>query len=419
MSPMTSCSQNRSGWTTVPLSSVCDVRDGTHESPKYHLRGVPLVTSKYMRDGEIYPHEAPLISPQDAARINSRSKVDRGDVLLSMIGTVGNAVLVRDDPDYCIKNMALLKPRNILPEFLIHFVNGPIFQRRIEEGSSGGIQSFISLGKLRNTLIDLPGLDEQRSIAVILNDADRFVEDLKQLIAKKQSIRQGLIQQLLTGRVRLPGFTSPWNDIRLGEHVTYIKTVALSRAQLNDGSPIRYLHYGDIHKSAEVTLDALVADMPRVAASQIGSAGLLMVGDLVFADASEDPAGVGKSVEVVSVPDGGVVPGLHTIAARFDKNVLADGFKAYIQFIPEFRSSLLRLAAGTKVLATTRTYISSIYLKLPGVDEQSAIAHVLRDFDDEIDALQDRLVKARQVKQGMMRELLTGRTRLALAETLA
>ena len=94
--------------------------------------------------------------------------------------------------------------------------------------------------------------------------------------------------------------------------------------------------------------------------------GELQVGDLVFADASEDLAGVGKSIEITSVPDGGLVPGLHTIAARFDKTVLADGFKAYLQFIPSFRQALLRLAAGTKVLATTRTYISSINLRLPG-----------------------------------------------------
>jgi type I restriction enzyme, S subunit len=139
----------------------------------------------------------------------------------------------------------------------------------------------------------------------------------------------------------------------------------------------------------------------------------------VFADASEDPVGVGKSVEITSVPAGGVVPGLHTIAARFEKSVLADGFKSYLQFIPAFRASLLRLAAGTKVLATTRTHISSVELSLPGVDEQRAIAAVLRDSDHEIDALADRLRKVQPIKQGMMQQLLTGRTRLPVAEAVA
>ena len=139
----------------------------------------------------------------------------------------------------------------------------------------------------------------------------------------------------------------------------------------------------------------------------------------MFADASEDPDGVGKSVEITAVPSAGVVPGLHTIAARFNQNVLANGFKAYLQFIPAFRQALLRLAAGTKVLATTRSFISSVTIYLPDVDEQRAIAVVLDDVDAEIAQLEASLVKARDMKLGMMQELLTGRTRLPVTEAVA
>ena len=220
------------------------------------------------------------------------------------------------------------------------------------------------------------------------------------------------MQQLLTGRTRLPGFAGEGTDIRLGDHVSYVKTVALSRAQLDTKSTLRYLHYGDIHTRSSVLLDAVSEEMPRAETRLAARAGLLQRGDLVFADASEDPAGVGKSVEIVDTPDTGVVPGLHTIAARFDKSVLADGFKAYLQFVPSFRDQLLRLAAGTKVLATTRSYISSITLTLPDVAEQTAIADVLLDAEREIEALSARLSKAQDVKTGMMQQLLTGRTRL-------
>jgi type I restriction enzyme S subunit len=106
---------------------------------------------------------------------------------------------------------------------------------------------------------------------------------------------------------------------------------------------------------------------------------------------------------------------LHTIAARFDRSVLADGFKAYLQFIPSFRRGLLRLAAGTKVLATTRSYISSIELALPSLEEQQAIARALSDSEREIDILKLRLQKARDIEQGMMQELLTGKRRLPVA----
>ena len=97
---------------------------------------------------------------------------------------------------------------------------------------------------------------------------------------------------------------------------------------------------------------------------------------------------------------------------RFDKAVLADGFKAYLQFLPSFRTHLRRLAAGTKVYATNRAHIVSAEVKLPEVDEQTAIAAVLSDMDAELAALEARLAKSRALKQGMMQELLTGRTRL-------
>jgi len=261
-------------------------------------------------------------------------------------------------------------------------------------------------------------LAEQVRIADALTDANDLIASLERVIAKKQAIKRGMMQQLLTGRTRLPGHFGPWSNVRLGDHVTYVKTVALARAQLDNSSPMRYLHYGDIHTHAAIHLSAATATMPRVPQHQVGSAGFLQVGDLVFADASEDMAGVGKSVEVASVPTDGVVPGLHTIAARFDKTVLADGFKAYLQFIPHFRESLLRLAAGTKVLATTRAYISGITLSLPSIDEQHAIAEVLQDCDAELSVLEARLRKSESLKQGMMQQLLTGRTRLPVETIL-
>lgn len=264
--------------------------------------------------------------------------------------------------------------------------------------------------------IALPPHAVQQEIVHVLGDADELTDTLERLIAKKQAVKQGMMQQLLTGKTRLPGFVDSWREVRLGDHVTYAKTVPLSRAQLDCTSPIRYLHYGDIHTRTSVYLDAAQEAMPRVDAVLARNAGRLLVGDLVFADASEDPAGVGKAVEIVGVPAEGIVAGLHTIAARFDKSLFADGYKAYLQFSPDFRGALLRLAAGTKVLATTRGYISGITLALPGVAEQIAIAGVLRSADAEINLLGSRLTKANAIKQGMMQQLLTGRTRLPVGE---
>jgi type I restriction enzyme S subunit len=390
----------------------------------FRTSGVPVIrggnlsadTSIRLRDSDLV-----FLTKEKAAEF-PRSTVRSGDLVFTCWGTINQVGLIDDEaayPEYVISNKQMKltpNPKRASSEFLYFLFSGPAMQREILNGTIGSSIPGFNLTRLRSIRILLPPLEEQSAIARALSDADQTVRAINRLLAKKQAVKQGMIHQLLTGMTRLPGYDSPWADIRLGDHVTYVKTVPLSRAQLDATSPLRYLHYGDIHTSSEVRLAAGERPMPRAPRALAKSAGRLQIGDLVFADASEDPDGVGKSVEVISVPPAGVVPGLHTIAARFDKSVLADGFKAYLQFMPAFRNALLRLAAGTKVLATTRSYISSIILTLPSVDEQRAIAAALTDCDEEITALCDRMSKANAIKQGMMQQLLTGRTRLPVAE---
>ena len=266
---------------------------------------------------------------------------------------------------------------------------------------------------LRDVSIVLPSPLEQRAIAEALSDVDELLQALSALIAKKQSVKQAAMQQLLTGKARLPGFgRGKWTPRRLGHHVTFLRNGTNSRSELTTEGPVKYLHYGDIHASSSVYLDPRTTTMPTVPPECAASLDRLEEGDLVMVDASEDLEGVGTSVEVKALRDLQLVSGLHTIAARFDKSVLADGFKAYLQFCPELRAHLRRLAAGTKVYATNRAHIASAEIRLPDPDEQRAIATVLSDMDAEIDTLEQRRDKTRTIKQGMMQQLLTGRVRL-------
>jgi len=222
--------------------------------------------------------------------------------------------------------------------------------------------------------------------------------------------RMRAVQQLLTGKARLPGFEGEWELKRLGDHVRFLRNGVNSRAELTLDGPLRYLHYGDIHAcKAPILTPATLPSLPLEKAKMLDR---LMDGDLIFADASEDMEGVGKSVEICGASGTELVSGLHTIAARFDKNVLADGFKAYLQFCPEFSIQLRRLAAGTKVYATNRGHIASIEMRLPSIDEQVTIASVFSDMEAEIAAFEQLRVKTHNLKLAMMQELLTGRTRL-------
>ena len=120
-----------SDWEIKSMSNICDVRDGTHDSPKYLESGIPLITSKNIVNGKLDFSDISFISLFDAEEINKRSKVDKGDILMSMIGTIGNAVLVENQDIFCIKNVALFKPyhEKINNNFLVQFISSDIFKK--------------------------------------------------------------------------------------------------------------------------------------------------------------------------------------------------------------------------------------------------------------------------------------------------
>lgn len=143
---------NHNGWENVLLGEVCDVRDGTHDSPQYYSEGYPLVTSKNVTGGKIEFIDCSLICEEDFNKINQRSKVDYGDILMPMIGTVGNPVIVDIDEKFAIKNVALIKFRDnsvVINSFIKALLESDYFDRAVISKVRGGTQKFISLGDIR------------------------------------------------------------------------------------------------------------------------------------------------------------------------------------------------------------------------------------------------------------------------------
>lgn len=167
-------------WKWCRLSDVIDVRDGTHDSPKYVPVGIPLVTSKNLVNGVIDYGNVKYITQEDADKINVRSMVDDDDILFAMIGSIGNPVLVKKDREFCIKNMALFK-RFADTDISMRYVYWFLFyaQYKLKKEASGGVQSFISLSRFREYLIPLPPVAEQNRIVAKLEEILPLCERLK------------------------------------------------------------------------------------------------------------------------------------------------------------------------------------------------------------------------------------------------
>lgn len=168
-------------WKWVRFSEVIDVRDGTHDTPKYVLDGIPLVTSKNLVNGLLDFKTTKLISYKDAEIINSRSAVDDGDILFAMIGTIGSPVLVKKDREFCIKNMALFKAIDqslFVMEYLLLFLQNE--QHVMKKNASGGVQSFVSLKFLRQYLLPLPPLAEQKRIVAKIEELLPYIDRYEQ-----------------------------------------------------------------------------------------------------------------------------------------------------------------------------------------------------------------------------------------------
>ena len=180
------------------LGKVCDVRDGTHDSPEYYDVGYPLVTSKNVTGGKIDLSECNLISEDDYKKICERSKVERGDIIMPMIGTVGKPVIVNAEPMFAIKNVALIKftPDSLVTNIYIKtLLESDYFDRAALDKIRGGTQKFIALGDIRKLEIILPDLKHQQCFSTFVECVDRQKQTVQQSLEKLELMKKALMQE--------------------------------------------------------------------------------------------------------------------------------------------------------------------------------------------------------------------------------
>jgi type I restriction enzyme S subunit len=172
-------SKGEEGWVETTLGEAFEVRDGTHDSPRFQPEGYPLVTSKNLKPEGLSLIDVRLISESDYIKINKRSAVHQGDVLFAMIGTIGNPVVVVEKPQFAIKNVALFKnPHGQNSVFLKHYLSSRLVINKMSEEAKGTTQKFVSLGYLRDFPISIPQFSVQ---SMVVEKLDRLALEMQKL----------------------------------------------------------------------------------------------------------------------------------------------------------------------------------------------------------------------------------------------
>jgi type I restriction enzyme S subunit len=290
------------------------------------------------------------------------------------------------------------------PRYLSLFTQTKEYWDWIARTSTRSGQPGINAREYAQLRLPLPDIAIQHTIASAMADVDALIATLERLIAKKQAIKQGMLQQLLTGKTRLPGFTGQTESRRLSDISVKIQDGTHFSPQLG-GSDFKYI------TSKNVGLGSLrLDDVAMISAAEhqkIFRRCDTKFGDLLI---TKDGASTGN---VALNPFHEEVSLLSSIAfVRCDPQKASEAY--ILQYLLSYHGlqQVHNAMAGNAITRLTLAKIRNLVVPMPSIEEQKAAAHVLGDLDAEITATRGRLAKAKTIKQGMMQELLTGRTRL-------
>lgn len=347
---------------------------------------------------------------------NSDLFLKYGDVLVQRSNTaelVGSTALFTGPSQIYVYPDLIIRLRftsPVIAQWFWRYANSWSGRRYFQTTAAGSAGSMpkISGKRLLKMALPFPPSSEQRAIAEALSDADRLIESLDKLIAKKRAVKQAAMQQLLTGKTRLPGFSGEWETKRLGE-VAEIYSGGTPSTQVPE------FWDGDIPWCTPTDITAsndkyLFSTATRISKSGLARSGATMLPRGALLLCSRATVGEVKIAAVATCTNQGFKslvcrPGCH------------NEFLFYL--VLTLKGKFVEKASGSTFLEVGREGVSSIVIPMPQYGEQTAIANVLSDIDAEIDALEKRRDKAKAVKQGMMQELLTGRIRLVKPETTA
>lgn len=442
-----------SDWEVKTIGSFCKVYDGTHQTPNYVDFGIPFYSVENV-SADDFEHTK-YISLEEYTQISKRANITQGDILMTRIGSIGVCKYV----DWNCKagfyvSLALLKCNDrVDARFICHLSNSENFKKEIELHSLlTAIPQKINLGPISDVRIALPKtIEEQQRIANALSDVDSLINNLEKLIAKKKNIKQGAMQQLLTGKKRLPGFGS---DERTGSRPTDERRKAChsersAKREVEESSGYKMTELGLIPSDWEnVNISKTCTIKARIGWQGLKSTEYLNSGDYILVTGTDFKNGfidwstcsyvsewrfkqdkniqikkgdvlvtkdgtIGKVAFLNEIPmEGTLNSGVFVVRSKDLKKIDS----VYLSLV--FKSSwfdnfLDEITSGSTIVHLYQKDFVKFNFPIPSsIEEQTAIANVLSDMDAEISALETKLAKYRTLKTGMMQQLLTGKIRL-------
>lgn len=391
---------NAGDWEQRKLSDVADVRDGTHDSPKFYIDGFPLVTSKNLKGGSIDFSDCSFISEEDFNEINKRSKVDPGDILFGMIGTIGNPAIV-EHTGFAIKNVALIKEGNIINNrFIYHLLSSKVFENYIARENAGGTQKFIALNQIRNFDFLAPALVEQNKIIELLDCISQNITLHQRKLDKLQATKKALLQEMFPEegqdkpKRRFKGFTDAWEQRKLGEIGKWYKGIGGTKDDLNTKQSGRmFVHYADLYQTSEFLSNVVHWTINET----IGS--LIAPNSILFPMSDVTPYGLARttSCKLKDVRAGGDV-----LINTIDTNIDSDFVSIYINL---FSKNILPFVTGTTVKHINSKSLSELTILIPSFEEQVKIVNLVKFYNEIISLHQRKLDKLKNLKQAYLNEM--------------
>ncbi len=384
------------------------------EIAKYFSGGTPnsMVKEMYggkipfIRSGEIHNSRTTLSLTEEGLSKSSAKMVNVGDLIYALYGANSGDCAISQINGAINQAILCIRSEKVINPYLYPFLE--LQKGRFISMYLQGGQGNLSADIVARYIIPIPPLAEQKKIAEILCTWDDAIEKQSKLIEKLELRKRGLMQRLLTGRTRLPGFTEPWKQVKLGEIGT-ISSAGIDK-KINDGEvPVRLLNFVDVFYRDFIYNDEikhLVTAKPDKAKSCS-----IKRGDVFFTPSSETPTDIAFSA--VAMEDmNDVVYSYHIVRLRLhiDMDLL---YRAYAFKTDEFYKQAQRICDGSgQRYVVSLNGFRNISVKIPTLSEQTAIAEVLTSADREIKNHRKKLEALRQQKRGLMQQLLTGKIRV-------